>query len=105
MGEKGMNISNTVTDSLGHFKFDNLMVVGKTNMFLNSRNDKGKFRGEIVMNPFGTQPMPVDLIEKDSVFSESIDISEKMIENVYRKYAAFGIAPENVLDAVEITAT
>ncbi|UKM65491.1 TonB-dependent receptor plug domain-containing protein [Flavobacteriaceae bacterium GSB9] len=105
MGEKGMNILNAETDSLGHFKFDELMFVGKTNMFLNSRNDRGKFRGEIVMNPFETKPMPANFSVKDSIFLEPVTTSEKIIENVYRKYASFGIAAENVLDAVEITAT
>lgn len=104
MGEKGMNIFNTETDSLGRFKFENLMFVGPTNMFLNSKNDRGKSRGEILIDPFEKEALPVSFsVDKTAVF-DTVITPNKIIENVYRKYATFGIAPENVLDEVEIIA-
>jgi len=99
INKKHMNIFNAVTDSLGSFKFENLMFSGKTNMFLNSRNGKGKFRGEILINT----------IEQPSLFtafkSEPISWTQStrtIVENVFKKFVAYGIQPENVLDEVKI---
>ncbi len=104
MGEKGMNIFNAETDSLGRFKFEDLMFVGQTNMFLNSKNDRGKSRGEILIDPFEKEALPVSFSVDKTVDFDTVSTPNKIIENVYRKFATFGIAPENILDEVEIIA-
>ena len=101
MNKKHFNIFNATTDSEGGFKFENLMFSGKTGMFLNSRNSKGKFRGELLLNPIEQNPMSIS-IEKKAI---NWDITTRMlVDNVYRKFTAFGVKPENILDEVKIVA-
>lgn len=83
----------------GNFKFENMMFSGKTNMFLNSVNEKGKFRGEIVLDTIEQEPLGVNYKDEVSNWSET---SRLVAENVFRKYAAFGVKPENVLNEVTI---
>ncbi|MFG6685282.1 TonB-dependent receptor plug domain-containing protein [Mariniflexile sp. HNIBRBA6329] len=101
MGKTGINIFDSETDSLGIFKFENLMIYGTANMFLNSKNDKGKGKGEIILFPMDTPPIPIDF--KPQVTHFSFD-TEKLQETILRKYINYGIAPENILDEVEIIA-
>ncbi len=83
----------------GNFKFENMMFSGKTNMFLNSVNEKGKFRGEIVLDTIEQEPMSVNYRDEEVNWSET---SRLVAENVFRKYAAFGVQPENILNEVSI---
>lgn len=83
----------------GNFKFENLMFSGKTNMFLNSVNGKGKFRGEIVLDTIEQEPIGVNY--RAEVANWSL-ISQLVAETVFRKYAAFGVKPENILNEVSI---
>ncbi|WNH08711.1 hypothetical protein [Thalassobellus suaedae] len=101
INKTGMNIFSDITDSLGSFKFENLMLSGKTRMFLNSRNVKGKSRGEIVLNPIGQPPLPVEFKDLTESFIETKN-KNSIVENVYRKHVNFGVAPENVLDEIEL---
>lgn len=101
MNKKYFNIFNATTDSEGGFKFENLMFSGKTGMFLNSRNVKGKFRGELLLNPIEQNPIGISIENK----AINWDITTRMlVDNVYRKFAAFGVKPENILDEVKIVA-
>ncbi|MGQ7944239.1 hypothetical protein [Flavobacterium sp. WC2509] len=100
MNKRGLNIFNSVTDAEGVYKFENLMFSGKTNMYLNSRNEKGKFRGEILQKPIGQPPIPVSFESQTIGFSEA---TSKSTENVFKKFVAFGVKPENVLNEVKIT--
>ena len=101
MNKKHFNIFNATTDSEGGFKFENLMFSGKTGMFLNSRNTKGKFRGELVLDPIEQNPIGISIENKAIHW----DITTRMlVDNVYRKFAAFGVKPENILDEVKIVA-
>ncbi|OYX85583.1 MAG: hypothetical protein B7Y83_04230 [Flavobacteriales bacterium 32-34-25] len=101
MNKKHFNIFNATTDSEGGFKFENLMFSGKTGMFLNSRNVKGKFRGELLLNPIEQKPIRISIENK----AINWDITTRMlVDNVYRKFAAFGVKPENILDEVKIVA-
>ena len=102
MNKKHMNIFNAATDANGGFKFENIMFSDKTNMFLNSRNDKGKFRGEIIVYPIEREPVPV-LFEKEAI--DWSPATQKIVDNVFKKNVAFGIKPENILDEVKITGT
>jgi TonB-dependent SusC/RagA subfamily outer membrane receptor len=83
------------------FKFDNLIFYGKANMFLNSKNDKGKGKGEIITFPFESASMPVAFKKQPTSFPL---VTNAIKETILRKYVNYGIAPENILDEVEIIA-
>jgi hypothetical protein len=101
MGKKKYGIFNAITDSLGRFKYENLLFSGKTKMYLNTRNEKGKFKGEIVLDSIEQPPMTV-FIQKESIsLPES---TNRFVENVYKKFTAFGVKPENILKEVVIIA-
>ena len=101
MGKKGMQFFNTATDSIGKFKFENLIFFDTTQLFLSTKDEKGKFSGEIVLDTIDRIP-PTVYYKKDYVgFSE---ITKNISDNVLKKYTAFGIKPENRLKEVKITA-
>jgi len=100
MNKKSFNIFNAITDSDGRYKFENLMFSGKTTMYLNSRNEKGKFKGEILQDPIEQPPVPVTFKNETNVFSET---TIKSIDNVFKKFVSFGVKPENILNEVKIT--
>lgn len=102
MSKKNRNIFNTVTDSIGRFQFENLLFSGKTNMYLNTRDGKGKFRGEIVLDSIEESPIPV-VLKKESI--DVIPTKNLVTENVLKKFTAFGVKPENVLKEVTVTGT
>ncbi|RVT74939.1 hypothetical protein EOD40_12255 [Flavobacterium sufflavum] len=99
MSKKNRNIFSTVTDSIGRFQFENLMFSGKTNMYLNTRDEKGKFRGEIVLDSIELAPMAV-LLKKEWV--DLVGTTNSLADNVLKKFTAFGVKPENVLKEVLI---
>ena len=99
MSQKNRNIFSAVTDSIGRFQFENLLFSGKTNMYLNTRDEKGKFRGEIVLDSIELAPMLVSL-KKESIVLQQINNS--FTENVLKKFTVFGVKPENVLDEVVV---
>lgn len=101
MNKKHMNYFNTTTDSIGRFKFENIMFSEKTNMFLNSINEKGKFKGEIVLDPIEQAPIPVSFKNEAIKWTAP---TRTVVDNVFKKYTAFGIKPENVLNEVKIVA-
>ena len=100
MNKKHMNIFNATTDSIGRFKFENIMFSGKTDLFINSRNEKGKFRGEIIINP-ELAPVLVSFKKEPIVWNST---TTTIVDNVFKKYATFGVQPENILDEVTIVA-
>ncbi|WP_281299201.1 hypothetical protein [Flavobacterium limnophilum] len=101
MGNKKHGIFNATTDSMGRFKYENLLFSGKAKMYLNTRDEKGKFKGEIVLDSIEQPPLAV-FIQKESIsLPESTNLVGK---NVYKKFTAFGIKPENVLKEVVIIA-
>ncbi|RVT74938.1 hypothetical protein EOD40_12250 [Flavobacterium sufflavum] len=101
MSKKKHNIFNATTDSIGRFQFENLLFSGKTNMYLNTRDEKGKFRGEIVLDSIELAPIPVKLKKELIVLPETNEVAE----NVFKKFIAFGVKPENILKEVLVTAT
>ena len=101
MGNKKYGIFNATTDSLGRFKYENLLFSGKTKMYLNTRNEKGKFKGAIVLDSIEQPPMTV-FIQKESISSS--DSANLVGKNVYKKFTAFGVKRENVLKEVVIVA-
>lgn len=100
MNKKHFNFFNASTDSFGVYKFENIMFSGKTTMYLNSRNEKGKFRGEIIPFPIEQPPLPVLFKNDPNNFSEA---EEVFMENVHKKFVAFGVKPENILKEVAIS--
>jgi len=99
MNKKHMNSFKTFTDSIGSFKFENIMFSGKTKMSLYSRNEKGKYSGEILVNPIQQPSMGIAFKKEPINWSEN---TSQIVENVFKKYAAFGVKPENILDEVSI---
>jgi hypothetical protein len=77
------------------------MFSGKTSMFLNSRNFKGKFRGELLLDLIEQNPIAIS-IEKKSINWNATTII--IVDNVYNKFTAFGVKPQNILDEVKIVA-
>lgn len=100
MSKKNRNFFSAVTDSIGQFQFENLMFSGKTNMYLNSVNEKGKFRGEIVLDSIERAPIAVSFKKEPIVLQ---DTTNSFTENVLKKYTAFGVKPENILKEVTVT--
>nr|WP_315158104.1 hypothetical protein [uncultured Flavobacterium sp.] len=99
MNKKHFNFFNATTDSNGVYKFENMMFSGKTTMYLNSRNEKGKFRGEIVPFPIEQPPITVSFKSDTGTLPEA---TRGMVDNVYRKFIAFGVKPENILKEITI---
>lgn len=99
LNKKHMNTFKTTTDSIGSFKFENIMFSGKTKMVLNSKNEKGKYGGEIVVNPLEQPPVAISFKNEPIVWTET---KRMIVDNVFKKYAAFGVKPENILDEVQI---
>ncbi|MFA9189112.1 hypothetical protein [Flavobacterium magnesitis] len=101
MSKKKHGIFNATTDSIGRFQFKNLMFSDMTNMYLNSVNEKGKFRGQIVLDSIEHSPMFVSFKKQLIVQPET---NHSIVENVSKKYIAFGVKPENMLNEVEVKA-
>ncbi|PXY41338.1 hypothetical protein DMB65_08010 [Flavobacterium cheongpyeongense] len=99
MNKKHMNSFKTYTDSIGSFKFENIMFSGKTKMSLYSRNEKGKYSGEIIVNPIEQPPLAVFFKNETINRNESTTL---IVENVFKKYTSFGVKPENMLAEVSI---
>ncbi|MEN9910199.1 MAG: hypothetical protein RLZZ540_3358 [Bacteroidota bacterium] len=101
MSKKKNAFFSAITDSIGRFQFENLLFSEKANMYLNNSNEKGKFRGQIVLDSIELAPIPVRL-KKDVILLP--DTTNSIVENVSRKFIAFGIKPENMLKEVEVKA-
>ncbi|MFA9189113.1 hypothetical protein AAGV33_11345 [Flavobacterium sp. FBOR7N2.3] len=99
MSKKKHEIFNATTDSIGRFQFKNLMFSDMTNMYLNSVNEKGKFRGQIVLDSIERSPMFVSFKKESIVLSETTNL---FAENVLKKFTAFGVKPENILKEVVV---
>lgn len=96
------NILNTETDSLGRFEFKNMVFNGDAMMMLNSNNKNGKSRGRLVLDSLSSPDL---VTNKTDSFHKLINKSTNILkENIYNKYIKFGLAQENVLDEIEITA-
>jgi hypothetical protein len=97
--KNGMKFFGTTTDSIGVFKFEKLLFSGKTKMALNSRNEKGKFVGEIVLDPIEQPPMAISFKKESINLTETTRIT---IQNVFKKYTGLDVKPESVLHEVAI---
>ncbi|MEP1489078.1 MAG: hypothetical protein ABJK28_11675 [Algibacter sp.] len=100
-GKGGMKSFNTITDSKGRFEFDPMVFTGKTSMYLNTKNKKGKGTGRIELDALSEPPMLVDFKPNSMGVTQDISVLK---EAVFKKYTLNGVAPDNILDAVEVTA-
>ncbi|KJD36693.1 hypothetical protein PW52_03360 [Tamlana sedimentorum] len=93
---------STETDALGMFRFKDLMFYGKTKFVLSSKNEKGKGKGQLLLDKFNRFPLETNsnpqVVKIDTLQDATIK------DNILRKYMSFGVMPENVLDEVEILA-
>ncbi|KDN55573.1 hypothetical protein [Flavobacterium seoulense] len=101
INEKNQYIFSSTTDSIGRFKFKNLMFSEMTNMYLSTTNEKGNFRGEIVLDSIEKNPISVKLKNEIIGFPAT---NKSIIENVFKKYTALGVKSENILKEVEVKA-
>ena len=101
MSEKNNGIFTTTTDSIGRFQFKDLEFSDEVNMSLNNVNEKGKFKGQIVLDSIELSPIPVRL-KKEIIFIA--ETSHSIVKNVSQKYIAFGVKPENMLNEVAVKA-
>lgn len=103
MKKNDLTILDDTTDSNGKFKFENLLFYGKTTMLLNTKNEKGKNSGMIVLDSIYNQAIAVKFN------STSINEFEKKYindfrENIHNKNILFNIPEENQLNDVVIKA-
>ncbi|KJD34036.1 hypothetical protein PK35_04695 [Tamlana nanhaiensis] len=101
LNDDGIQLFHTLTDSLGAFNFNDLVFTGKTTMMLNTSNQKGKGRGMFILDSVPELPV---------MFDYKLDVEDTTNQNslkeaIYKKYMMYGVPPENVLAAVEITAS
>jgi hypothetical protein len=101
VNKHGFNAFSATTDTLGRFDFKDVMFFGKTNLYLNSRDDKGKFKGKIVMDSIERSPMYISLKKEQIILPQS---TNTVVENVIKKFTGFDIKPENVLKEIEVKA-
>lgn len=95
------NLLLDVSDDQGAFKFENLVFMGNATMMLNTQSEKGKNKGMFELDSICLPPMSVGYTSNGNRHSAQLNTVK---ENVLEKHVLFGVAPDNLLDEVEITA-
>lgn len=95
------NLKFDVTDSLGKFEFNNLLLVGKTGLRFSVKDKKNRNKGMIVMDSIDIAPLPIDFKNLKPIAQEK---SKKEIfkENLFKKFVEFDVPLNNQLDEVLI---
>ncbi|MFA9191395.1 hypothetical protein AAGV28_08450 [Flavobacterium sp. FZUC8N2.13] len=101
LNSKHINTFKTTTDSIGEFKFENLKFSEKMQMTVSSKDEKGKYKGEILLNPIEQPAIAVDFKKQTIDWNPT---NRLIVDNVFKKYTTFGVKPENVLQEVSIVA-
>lgn len=101
MGGKNNGIFSAITDSIGYFQFEPLLFYGKKNMYLATRDEKGKFTGKILLDSIEHSPMKISFKKEQINWSES---THQTVNNVFKKHIDFDIKSENILEGVVIKA-
>ncbi len=96
-------ILNDTTDVNGKFEFNNIIFKGTATMLLNTKNQKGKNRGEFVLDSIYNQPIAVDFKSYNALNYEENKISQ-IKANIHNKNIRFNIPEENQLKDVIVTA-
>ncbi|MCR8667276.1 TonB-dependent receptor [Aestuariibaculum sp. M13] len=103
--KEGMQLFSEISDSMGRFSFKDVGYTGKTTMMVNTRNEKGKGKGELLLDSLESKPMSTNFkyeaFQQDLV--DTLEL-ESIKKHVYNKYITYGVSPENILDEVEIIA-
>lgn len=94
---------NDTTDVNGKFEFNNIIFKGTATMLLNTKNQKGKNRGEFVLDSIYNQPIAVDFKSYNALNYEENKISQ-IKANIHNKNIRFNIPEENQLKDVIVTA-
>lgn len=99
---KSIETFKDTTNDLGQFSFNDLHITGKGRIMLNTKNKRGKNSGMFVLDSIFNPPMDVDFTSKAK---HEFSIERNMMsKNIYKKYVAYEVLPENILDEVEIVA-
>ena len=93
------NMLFRVTDTIGRFKFEDMVFMGNATMMLNTQNEKGKNRGMFVLDSLHQPAMAVNFKNEGIDYTPEINTIK---EEIYKKHITFGVAPENVLGEVEL---
>jgi hypothetical protein len=70
-------------------------------MTVSSKDEKGKYKGEILLNPIEQPAIAVDFKKQTIDWNPT---NRLIVDNVFKKYTTFGVKPENVLQEVSIVA-
>ncbi|MBU2949644.1 TonB-dependent receptor plug domain-containing protein [Tamlana agarivorans] len=98
---KQVNTLYNMTDSIGRFKFENLVFMGQSTMMLNTQSESRKNRGMFVLDSLFPEPMAVKFKKDSTVYlAKNKDVKE----HIFKKNIAFGITGSTLLDEVEIVA-
>ncbi|MBD0831285.1 TonB-dependent receptor plug domain-containing protein [Aestuariibaculum sediminum] len=101
--KEGMQLFSEISDANGRFNFKEVQYTGKTTMLVNAVNQKGKGRGELLLDDLEVKPLEVTFRPVTDQDADTLRF-EAIKKHVYNKYIAYGISPENMLDEVEIIA-
>jgi len=94
---------NDTTDVNGKFAFNNIVFKGTATMLLNTKNQKGKNNGELVLDSIYNQPIAVDFKAYKPLNEEENKITQ-IQTNLRNKNMLFNIPEANQLKDVIITA-
>ena len=103
LNNKATAMLNDTTDVNGKFEFNNIVFKGTATMLLNTKNQKGKNRGEFVLDSIYNPPMAVDFKTFKPLNEEENQITQ-LKTNIRNKNILFNIPEENQLKDVIITA-
>ncbi|WP_111706387.1 TonB-dependent receptor [Lutibacter citreus] len=95
------NLKFDKTDSLGRFKFNNLLLIGKTGVRLNVKDKKHKNKGMIVLDSATVAPLPIDFKNLKPITQEKSK-TEIIKENIFKKFINFNVPMDNRLDEILI---
>lgn len=103
LNNKATAMLNDTTDVNGKFEFKNIVFKGTATMLLNTKNQKGKNSGELVLDSIYNQPIAVDFKALKPLNDEENKITQ-IKTNIRNKNILFNIPEENQLRDVIITA-
>ncbi|MDV7187702.1 hypothetical protein R3X25_10455 [Lutibacter sp. TH_r2] len=94
-----MNVGEA--DENGKFAFENLIIFGETKIMLSTKDKNNKSKGEIVLDSLEIAP-PAIRFDIPKISSEEKTATEKVKENIFKKFIEFDVPIENQLDEVLI---
>lgn len=101
VNQEKSNLKFDVTDSLGRFEFNNLVLLGKTDVRLNVKDKRNKNKGMIVLDSTDIAPLPIKFKNLKPITQEKSK-TEIIKENIFKKFINFNVPLNNILDEVLI---